>query len=197
MTGLDKILNQIEEEAKSSAGKIIEEANTQAKAVLDEAENTCRDLEKAAAAKMEAAVEDVLKKSRPSADMQRKKEMLAAKQQIISEMIDKAHASLYTLEDAAYFELITRMLDRFVLGGKGEIRFNAKDKKRLPAGFEKVIAQAAARKGGELTLSAETCQIDGGFLLVYGGIEENCSFAAIFAAERENLQDKVHTLLFA
>ena len=71
MTGLDKILNQIEEEAKSSAGKIIEEANTQAKAVLDEAENTCRDLEKAAAAKMEAAVEDVLKKSRSSADYQR------------------------------------------------------------------------------------------------------------------------------
>ena len=62
--------------------------------------------------------------------------------------------------------------------------------------FEKKIAAIAEKKGGALTVSQETCDIDGGFLLVYGGIEENCSFTAMFAAEKENLQDKVHTLLF-
>ena len=88
------------------------------------------------------------------------------------------------------------MLEKSVLAESGQIRFNAADQKRLPAGFEKKIAAIAEKKGGALTVSQETCDIDGGFLLVYGGIEENCSFAAMFAAEKENLQDKVHTLLF-
>ncbi|MCI8566438.1 MAG: hypothetical protein HFI39_09020 [Lachnospiraceae bacterium] len=197
MTGLDKILHQIEEEAKSSADKIIEEANAQAQEILSEAAASCKELEEASAAKTEAAARDILSKSRSAAQMQRKQELLAAKQQIIGEIIDKAQASLYTLEDKAYFELIARMLEKFALAEKGEIRFSEKDRKRLPAGFDKVVAETAAKKGGELTVSSETCAIDGGFLLVYGGIEENCSFAAMFASERENLQDKVHTLLFA
>lgn len=89
------------------------------------------------------------------------------------------------------------MIEKFALTEAGEIRFNEKDKKRLPAGYDKTAAGAAAKKGGKLSLSDETCEIDGGFILVYGGIEENCSFEAIFAAERESLQDQVHTLLFA
>ena len=40
-------------------------------------------------------------------------------------------------------------------------------------------------------------EANGGFVLVYGGIEENCSFEAMFAAQREKLQDQVHAFLFA
>ena len=35
------------------------------------------------------------------------------------------------------------------------------------------------------------------FVLIYGGIEENCTFPALFDAKREQLQDLVHRLLFA
>ena len=196
MTGLEKILYQIEEEAKSSADKIIEEANKEAAAVLAKADATCQEMQAAAEAKAAASAEDILKKSRSAAAMQRKKDLLTAKQQVIGEVIGKAQQSLYAMDDAAYFALIEKMLDKFVLAETGEIRFNEKDQMRLPAGFDKKVAAIAQKKGGALTVSAETCEIDGGFLLVYGGIEENCSFAAMFAAEKESLQDKVHTLLF-
>lgn len=196
MTGLEKILYQIEEEAKSSAEKIIEEANKEAAAVLAKADATCQEMQAAAEAKAAASAEDILKKSRSAAAMQRKKDLLTAKQQVIGEVIGKAQQSLYAMDDAAYFALIEKMLDKFVLAETGEIRFNEKDQKRMPAGFDKKVAAIAQKKGGALTVSAETCEIDGGFLLVYGGIEENCSFAAMFAAEKESLQDKVHTLLF-
>lgn len=197
MTGLEKILIQIEEEAKSSADQIIEEATSKAEAILAEADTACNEMKEAAAVKATATAQDILKKSRSSVAMQRKKELLAAKQQVIGEVIGKAQASLYELDDPAYFALITKMLDKFVLAEDGEVRFNAKDQKRLPAGYEKVVADAAKKKGGSLTVSKETCDIDGGFILVYGGIEENCSFDAMFAAEKESLQDKVHTLLFS
>lgn len=196
MTGLDKIINQIEEEAKSSADKIVEEANAQAEAVLTEADVTCREIGEDAAKKAEAAREDILKKSRSAASMERKKELLAAKLQVIDQIIDRAKETLYTQDDKAYFEMIVRMIEKFARPESGEIRFCGKDKKRLPAGFEQKAAAAAAKKGGSLTVSKETCEIAGGFILVYGGIEENCSFEAMFAAERESLQDKVHTLLF-
>ena len=196
MTGLEKILYQIEEEAKSSADKIVEEANAKAAAVLAEADTTCQEMQAAAEAKAAASAEDILKKSRSAAAMQRKKDLLTAKQQVIGSVIDKAQQSLYSLDDKAYFALIEKMLDKFALGESGEVRFNAKDQKRLPDGFDKKIQAVAAAKGGALTVSKESCDIDGGFILVYGGIEENCSFAAMFAAEKESLQDKVHTLLF-
>ncbi len=34
--------------------------------------------------------------------------------------------------------------------------------------------------------------MDGGFLLVYGGIEENCTIRAVFDAGREELSDRVN-----
>ena len=39
-------------------------------------------------------------------------------------------------------------------------------------------------------------ETDGGFLLVYGGIEENCTLKAVFSAKREELSDQVNRMLF-
>ena len=67
----------------------------------------------------------------------------------------------------------------------------------LPKGFEDTLNQALAEKGGRLTVSGQAAAIDGGFILSYGGIEENCSFEALFDSAKETLQDKVQELLFA
>lgn len=52
-------------------------------------------------------------------------------------------------------------------------------------------------KGAALKISRQTRKIDGGFVLVYGGIEENCSFEALFDAKHDELQDKVHGIVFS
>ena len=49
---------------------------------------------------------------------------------------------------------------------------------------------------GKIALSDKAAAIDAGFILQYGGIEENCSFDAIFASEAENLSDRAGRLLF-
>ena len=36
-----------------------------------------------------------------------------------------------------------------------------------------------------------------GFILIYGGIEENCSIDAMFAEKRDELLDQVRKILFA
>ena len=63
--------------------------------------------------------------------------------------------------------------------------------------FDERLRQVLSDKpSAVLKVSKETAAIFGGFLLVYGDIEENCSFDALFSAVRENLQDKVNSLLF-
>ena len=197
MTGLEKIIQQIEEEARASADAIVGEAEARAGEILTQAEKTCRETLEEAQAQAQAVREDVLKKSRSAAQMERKRQLLAAKQEVIGQIIDKALASLLNLPEEEYFALLARLIGTYAHEGDGEIRFNKKDRERLPAGFARTVSEAAAARGGKLAISDETCEIDGGFVLAYGGIEENCSFEAMFAAQREKLQDQVHSLLFA
>ena len=88
------------------------------------------------------------------------------------------------------------MLEKYAQPGDGIISFNAKDLKRMPKGFEAEMEKAAQKKGGSLKLSAEAKDMDGGFILVYGGVEENCTIRAMFDAKRDYLSDKVHEVLF-
>ena len=57
------------------------------------------------------------------------------------------------------------------------------------------LADSIAEHGILQPLAVRT--LDGGFILIYGGIEENCTIRALFDARRETLQDQVHGLLFA
>ena len=111
-------------------------------------------------------------------------------------MLDKSYDRLLNMEDSQYFSLVEKMVDRFALAKSGEICFSNKDLGRMPADFEEKIRKAAARRGGELSLSKKSCPIDGGFILVYGGVEENCSFKALLNAQRDELSDRIHSLLF-
>ena len=59
-----------------------------------------------------------------------------------------------------------------------------------------IINQAVKEKKASLKISREAREIEGGFVLSYGGIEENCSFDALFASAGEQLQDVVQKILF-
>ena len=90
------------------------------------------------------------------------------------------------------------MLKKFVLPQEGSICFSSNDLKRMPENFESEIMDIAAKKGGKLTLLKEgNDTIRGGFVLLYGGIEENCTFKAMFDSKKGELSDKVHVLLFS
>ena len=66
-------------------GKSVKEAQ----AILTKADATCQEMKAAAEHKAAAVTEDILAKSRSAAGMQRKKDLLAAKQQVIGEVIDQ------------------------------------------------------------------------------------------------------------
>ena len=58
-------------------------------------------------------------------------------------------------------------------------------------------ADAAAKAlGGSLKLSKDPAPVKNGFILKYGGIEENCSLDALFASRTDALVDKVNAALW-
>lgn len=197
MTGLDKMINQILEEADSSANETLEKARQESAEILDTARAQASRLEDEISEKSKADIANFKDRMVSSNDLKRRTAILAAKQEIIADVLAKAYASIMGKADAEYFDIIRRMLKEYVLAEKGVLYFSAKDLGRLPAGFEKEAQEIAAAKGGSLSVSRDTRNIDGGFVLAYGGIEENCSVKALFDSRKDELQDKVQKLLFS
>ena len=132
-----------------------------------------------------------------AADLERRTKLLSARQEIIAEVLEEAYREIKEMDPAAYFDLIEKMLDHYVLPQDGEIHFSPADVQRMPAGFEEKIREAARAKGGALTLAGGDPLVPDGFVLVYGGIEENCTFKAIFETRRDEMSDRVQRGLFS
>jgi V/A-type H+-transporting ATPase subunit E len=123
--------------------------------------------------------------------------ILDAKQKIINDIIQKAKIKLTSLPDNEYFDTILQIVKKHAHAQPGIIRFSQADLDRLPKKFEKSLESALKDiKNASLTISKESVKIDGGFILVYGDIEENCSFDALFAEAKDELQDKINAFLF-
>lgn len=197
MTGLDKIIQDIASEADAAVSALLAQAKDEAEEIRRQAAQDAA--EKCAAVRGRAEREAAAMKERASsaADLQRRREALSAKQQVIAEIIEKAKQSLYALPDGEYFGVILKMAVKYAPSRDGEILFSPADLKRLPKDFGKTLNDALKEKGASLAVSESTRDIDGGFVLSYGGIEENCSFSALFDAHHDELQDKVHELVFS
>lgn len=197
MAGLEKIMSQILEEANGEASEIINKAQEEANAILAKADAECKKMEDESVEKEKARQLAHEERLKSSAQLKKRQAVLLAKQQIISDMLERAYEALLRQDIESYFVLIKKMLEKFTLAKAGQIYFSDKDLKRMPSGFEAEIEKIASEKDGSLTLIKEAKAIDGGFILVYGGIEENCSFKALLNEKKEELADKVQRLLFA
>ncbi len=196
MTGLEKIVDQILAEAKAEAQRILDEANIKAQEIAAEAEaqaeNTVLDVQKNTEAR-----KAILEQRMHSAnDLYRRTQTLFAKQEMIAKVISMAYDRVCGMDAEAYFGMLEKMLQKYVLAQPGEIWFSAKDLAAMPADFPEKIQAAARAVGGELTLSPTGKDVENGFILVYGGVEENCTIKAIFEARRDEMQDTVHALLY-
>lgn len=197
MTGLEKITDQIQEEAKASAAQRLEAAQKEAEAVLAEAKDACAAMEAEAAEKNAAMKVNYEGRVKSSAEQQRRTALLRAKQEIIADVIEEAYVTLKKKDVQSYFLTMEKILKTYALAEDGEIYFSAEDLARMPGDFEKKITAAAKEKGGSLVLKKEPKAIADGFVLVYGGVEENCTLKALFDAKKDELQDKVNAILFS
>ena len=196
MSGLENMKRQILDEANHAAEEKISEAKVKAEEILKEAR---KQMEAQGALLMKKSEEDTMdytQRIASSCEMQKNQALLQAKQEVIQEVLEKAYQQILHLEPESYFEMLQKMLELYVLPQDGILYFSEEDLKRMPQEFENVIEQTAQEKGGHLVVSKEPRDMDGGFVLVYGGIEENCTIKAMFHTKRDELSDLVQKVLF-
>ena len=197
MAGLDKMKSQILNEARASADAKTAKANAEAEDILSTAKAEAEQRRSSISQKSAAEVSNYKDRVVSSIDLQHRTKILGAKQELIATVLDKAYETVTNLDDKEYFELILKLVGKYALPQEGEIFFGAADLKRMPTGFEQDAQEKAVANGGSLKVSRNGKNIENGFVLVYGGVEENCTLRAIFDAKRDELSDKVHRMLFS
>ncbi len=194
MTGLDKILEQIKKESDEAVSEKLAEAKGQADDIINKAtaemEDECEHI-KTSGKRQARDIED---RAASAADLYKRKAVLSEKQRIIAEVFDKAEERLLSLKGPEYYDTVMNIAIKNALDQEGTIIFSAEDLAHIPSDFE--MRLNARLKKGRLSLSKETRPTGGGFILSYGGVEENCTFRALIDASRESLSDKVQNILF-
>ena len=122
-----------------------------------------------------------------------KKARLVAKQQVISTVLANSLKQMENSDDKTYFQIVLKLVEKNSQNTNGKIAFNENDLRRLPDNFINEVNKVSK---GKLELSDTPVKIKSGFILIYNGIEENCSFDAIFRSKHEELTDKISALLF-
>lgn len=197
MAGLDKMKSQILNEAKTAADEKTAAAKAEAEKILDQAKAEARKRQDSISRKSAADVANYKERIASSIDLQHRTKILGAKQEMIASVLDKAYETVTGLGDKEYFDMLLKLLEKYALPQDGEIYFSASDLKRMPTGFEQDAQKSAKANGGTVKVSRGAKNIENGFVLSYGGIEENCTLRAMFDAKRDELSDKVHRMLFS
>ena len=185
MYGLEKILDTIKSEAELNAKSIISEAEEKAKEILLKADEDSVQIVSTIEQRAEEKCREIIDRAKSSAELTRAQNLLRRKRELIDDIINQSKQQLINLPDKEYFSCMSKLIDKNS-SGKGEIIFNAKDRKRLPSDFD--------LKGN--TVSDKTGDFDGGFILDYGDIEVNCTISAIFESSYDELSDIVNGILF-
>lgn len=193
MSGIDKIIKQIEADTDKVCASVVDNAQAKADAKIAAAQKEAERIIADGKEKTAARVVDIKKRGDSAAELEEKRVMLYTKQDIISTMLGEGLKAAKSLPDDEYFALLTKMVQKYSQPEDGVIYFGEKDRDRLPADYVDTLNRTAK---GRITLADTAAPIEAGFILQYGGIEQNCSFDAVFAGEAENLSDRAGRLLF-
>ena len=196
MNGIEKITARIAEDGKAENDALLAQARSQAAEIAAKYQ-----------AEAKAAAEEILAQGRRNAEararhldstaqMECRKAVLAAKQDVIEEAFQAAHKKLLDLPQAEYVTFLAGLAAKASITGKEKLIVAP----GLRAQVGKAVVVAANKKlpGGEgsLTLSEETRPMDGGFILSDGAVEVNCTFDTLIRLQRGALAGEVAKVLF-
>lgn len=195
MSGLDKIKAQILKDAQDAADAQIAEAAAQVAEINEQSEAQSANRLAQIATQSEMKVKNIQERTVSAIDLKRRARFLEVRQQLIAETIEQAYEAIGKMDAKDYVAVLKQLVASHVWPQKGQIIFAEADRARLPKGFEDEVLKIAEAAGGSLTVSEEKRNIENGFVLVYGGIEENCTLRSIFDEKKDQLSDLVRNTL--
>lgn len=198
MNGLKLILDKIEEENVLEVNKIKEEGKKQAEKIIADAVSGANAEAEIIAANADKKTSQMLENAKSGCDVLVKRAEVSARSEVVLECIKTATAQLKSMDDAKYFEVITKLIFKyFHPDEQGEFMMNKKDIARMPKSFLKNVNKELKKNGAELVMSEKSVDIDSGFIIRYGGVEENCTFDSLIEEKTDEIKDKLYSQLMA
>lgn len=192
MTGTQKIVERILEEARQAGDASLAEAERKAGELLADTERQAA--EEAAAMQTDAArrADQIRHAAESAATLSIRNALLRQRREELDKTLSETLAYLNGLPDPAYFDGLFSLIRRYAQAGEGLLWLNETDRGRLPADFSDRLKQA----GISLQLADAARPMDGGCVLQYGDIEVNLSFSALLEEQRELLEDRIRRELW-
>ena len=199
MSGAAKLREKIITEAREQADHILREAQERAAQILAKGTQEATDRKKAVLKRSQVEAEERRRRALTIAALEARKRVLAAKEELIEETLQKALERLQKIEATAYREMLMSLLLVATQSGREEIIVSPHDREQyFSAEFLGQVNQALSQQGkeGKLLLSEETRPLNGGFILRQGNVEINNSFNSVLHMKRDLLEPEVADILF-
>ena len=193
MKGIETITRRIDQEMQAEIDGILAEAGKQAAAVTTRWQAQADSEAAQRKARNEKAGAEHEERLVSVAQMESRKVLLAARQEMVERAFSLALDKLCGLPEERYIAVAADLLVRAAPDGVGAVVFSEKDRERVGAA---AVAEANRRLSGKLTLSPETRNIRGGFILSKGDVEVNCTFETLVRLRKGEMSGEVAKLLF-
>ena len=195
MKGIENINRRIEEQVQAEIDGILSRAGEEAAAITARWQAQVDRESAERKAKNERAAAEHEERLVSVAQMESRKVLLAAKQEMVEKAFSLALDKLCAMPDEQYIAVAAELLTRAAAEGRGTVIFSPADRERVGAA---AVAEANRRLGdkGALTLAEEKRNIRGGFILSNGNIEVNCTFETLVRLNRGTMSGEVAKLLF-
>ena len=195
---LEKILERIKQDAQNEVDRIKSRTSAAADEIVKKAQAEAEALKAQALEDAKSEAEQRKDRLIATARLDLRKARLAEKQDAIDAAFREAVESLLNMEDAEYRKILRDMILPNVQTGDEELILSERDKTGLGEKLLEEVNHQLTESGkeGKLTLSQDTYDILGGFVLRRGDIELNSSFETLLKSSRDDLESEVSRILF-
>lgn len=190
---IEKITSKIISDAEGAAGVTLDAAKAQCDGILAEAEKKaaalCEDAERRGLLEKDKLVA----RKKAVADIDGRKLVLEAKQQLINQCLSEALDRVASMEKDRYISFLAGLVAR-TGETEGQLILNEKD--RTAVGEDLIAYLAEHLPESKITLAEETRNIRGGFLLKKGSVYMNGTIESLLDEAKEDLIGQVAAELF-
>lgn len=191
MSSGDKILNRISLDCDERISQIGAETDEKCAQIMAQAKLDADKISAEIADKAQSKVKQMQAASKSRCDLETRNAFLKRRREEIDRTYSEILNKMENLPDEDYFELIYTFAKK-LSGMSGVVLLNKKDMNRLPKDFLAKLEKC----GVKAELSNTPCDIESGFILKCGDIEENMDFSAILSEKRDIIEDFINQELF-
>lgn len=198
MANVSNLTSKILKDAEERKEKILAEANEKKANILSKKKKEAEKLEAEMIEKATREAETRKERVISGAELSARNKKLEAKQAIITDVFNLSIESLCNLKEDDYKSFIKNTILSLNIDGDEKLILNDKVKNIVDNSFLAEINEALVKnnKLGKLTVSNETANYKGGFILEKNGIEINNTCEALVTSLREELEFEVAKELF-